>query len=79
MTHKTFFCSLELKTLSPFLEDLLASPATAPGPKDCLHGSNTGTTRATELIATGDLVEVDGGTGRVRVLKRRAPSPRASR
>lgn len=39
----------------------------------------TGTRRATELIATGDLVEVDGGAGRVRVLKRRAPSPRASR
>ena len=39
----------------------------------------TGTARATELIATGDLVEVDGGAGRVRVLKRRAPSPHASR
>jgi pyruvate,water dikinase len=30
----------------------------------------TGTVRATELIATGDLVEVDGGAGRVRVLER---------
>ena len=39
----------------------------------------TGTTRATELIATGDLVEVDGAAGRVRVLKRRAAPPRASR
>jgi pyruvate,water dikinase len=39
----------------------------------------TGTLRGTELIATGDLVEVDGGAGRVRVLKRRAASPHASR
>jgi phosphohistidine swiveling domain-containing protein len=30
----------------------------------------TGTGRATRLIETGDLVEVDGGTGRVRVLRR---------
>jgi pyruvate, water dikinase len=33
----------------------------------------TGTARATRVIASGDLVEVDGGRGRVRVLERASP------
>ena len=33
----------------------------------------TGTARATRVIASGDLLEVDGGRGRVRVLERASP------